>query len=115
MTHSMSTKPALQAFGSVPGGSAQCNCEVNKMDTLLQKNGLRGFQMKKSDAIVLISLYDLDSFAIRTLHAVLKKVGFNVNSIFFKRENLNNTMNPPTGDEIKTLTRVVKEFGSSPN
>ena len=66
--------------------------------------------MKQSNAIVLISLYDIDSFAIRTLHAVLKKAGFNVNSIFFKRENLNNTMNPPTGDEIKTLTRLVKEF-----
>jgi len=66
--------------------------------------------MKPSNAIVLISLYDIDSFAIRTLHAVLKRAGFNVNSIFFKRENLNNTMNPPTGDEIKTLTKLVKEF-----
>jgi len=24
----MSTKPALQGFGSVPGESASCNCEV---------------------------------------------------------------------------------------
>ena len=27
MTHSISIKPALQAFGSIPGGSVQCNCE----------------------------------------------------------------------------------------
>ena len=28
MTHSVLRKPALQGLGSVPGGSAECNCQV---------------------------------------------------------------------------------------
>jgi hypothetical protein len=31
MTHSMSIKPALQVFGSVPTGSGLCNCEDNHL------------------------------------------------------------------------------------
>jgi len=29
VTHPNPIKPAFQGVGSVPGGSAQCNCEVN--------------------------------------------------------------------------------------
>lgn len=65
--------------------------------------------MKKGN-VILIALYDLDSFSIRTLHAVLKEAGFNVNSIFFKRLNPNNTMEPSTSDEINALIKLIKEI-----
>lgn len=65
--------------------------------------------MEKSN-VILIAFYDLDSFPICTLHAVLKKAGFNVYSIFFKRTNPNNTMDLPTSNEINTLIKLIKEF-----
>lgn len=65
--------------------------------------------MKKGN-VILIALYDLDSFAVRTLHAVLKEAGFNVNSIFFKLLNPNNTMDPPSSNEINCLIKLIKEL-----
>jgi len=64
----------------------------------------------KKDAIVLIALYDPCSFAIRTLHAVLKKKGFNVHSVFFKQSNPNNTMDRPTNDEIEAFINLIVEL-----
>lgn len=64
----------------------------------------------KKGRVVLIALYDLNSFSIRTLHAVLEKAGFDVRSIFFKQLNPNNTMDIPSGDEIKALGRLIKEL-----
>ena len=65
--------------------------------------------MNRVNNIVLITFYDIDSFAINTLHAVLKKAGFNVYSIFFKSLNINSTISPPSDDEIFNLIRVIKE------
>ncbi|MFC1632332.1 B12-binding domain-containing radical SAM protein [Candidatus Omnitrophota bacterium] len=59
--------------------------------------------------IVLISFYELDSFSVRILHTILKKAGFAVTSIFFKRLNMNNTMNRPTTAEIDALIELIKE------
>src|SRR3989338_556530 len=66
------------------------------------------FNNKKGD-VILITLYDLDSFSVRTLHAVLKEAGFNVNSLFFKRLNSNNTMDHPSLSEINRLIKMIKE------
>lgn len=59
---------------------------------------------------VLIALYDLNSFPIRTLHAVLKEKGFDVYSIFFKTLNPNNTMDLPTKEEIVALVDLIKRL-----
>ena len=69
---------------------------------------MKNLQGKRN--VVLIALYDLDSFSVRTLHAVLKEAGFNVNSIFFKCLNSNNTMDHPTNDEINTLIKLIKKL-----
>ncbi len=66
--------------------------------------------MKNRNTILLIALYDVNSFPVRTLHIVLKEAGFNVSSIFFKRLNPNNTMDFPTGDEINALIKLIKEL-----
>ena len=34
MTHPIPIKPAFQGVGSVPGGSAQCNCKVNQASNI---------------------------------------------------------------------------------
>lgn len=60
--------------------------------------------------IILITFYDLDSFAVHTLHAVLKRSGFNPHSIFFKSLNINSTADPATDVEIATLASLVKEI-----
>jgi len=57
--------------------------------------------------IGLISLYDLNSFAIRTLHSVLEKEGFQISSLFFKCENPNNTMDKPTEKELDVLVNFI--------
>ena len=63
----------------------------------------------KKDNIVLISLYDLDSLSVRTLHAVLTEKGFEVHSIFFKCQDSDNTMDYPTENDIKALIKLVKD------
>jgi len=65
----------------------------------------------KNNNIILITFYDLDSFAVHTLHAVLKRAGFNVYSIFFKSLNINSTVNPPTDSEISCLIQLIKKLG----
>ena len=65
--------------------------------------------MKKCN-VILIALYDIDCYAVRTLHAVLRKAKLNVNSIFFKRLNLNNTMESPSSNEITCLIKLIKEL-----
>lgn len=65
--------------------------------------------MKKSN-IVLITFYDLDSFAVHTLHAVLKEADFNVHSIFLKNLNRNSTADPPTDNEIDALVELIKKI-----
>lgn len=57
--------------------------------------------------VVLIAFYDLESFAVRTLHAVLERAGVPVTSIFFKQLNPNNTMDAATEDEIEALLRQL--------
>lgn len=69
--------------------------------------------MIKKSNIILIAFYDLDSFAVRTLHAVLKEAGFNVHSIFLKNLNINSTINPPTEDEIAGLVKLIKKIEPS--
>ena len=59
----------------------------------------------------LIALYDLNSFSIRTLHSVLTKEKIYVDSLFFKCENPNNTMDKPSEKEIESLINFIKEKG----
>jgi radical SAM superfamily enzyme YgiQ (UPF0313 family) len=59
--------------------------------------------------VILIALYDLDSLSVRTLHAVLSNKGFDVHSIFFKRQESNNTMVRPTQNDMAALIKVIKE------
>ena len=66
---------------------------------------------RPSGSIVLITFYDMDSFAIHTLHSVLKKSGFNPHSVFFKRLNINSTAEPATEEEIATLVDLIKKVG----
>ncbi len=61
--------------------------------------------MKK---IGLLALYDLNSFSVRTLHSVLKKKGFDVESLFFKCENPNNTMTKPSEEEMNSLIMFIE-------
>ncbi len=60
-------------------------------------------------SIVLITFYDLDSFAVHTLHSVLTHSGFDAHSVFFKSLNINSTADPATDTEIETLVRLIKE------
>lgn len=62
----------------------------------------------KQGNVVLVALYDLDSFPVRTLHAILKEAGFNVHTIFFKHLNPNNTMDFAKDEEIGCLVDMIK-------
>jgi radical SAM superfamily enzyme YgiQ (UPF0313 family) len=62
----------------------------------------------KTENIVLISLYDPESLAIRTLHAVLAAKGFKVYSIAFKRQNKDDRMDDPDPGEISILIEKIK-------
>jgi anaerobic magnesium-protoporphyrin IX monomethyl ester cyclase len=66
--------------------------------------------MKKKKSVVLITFYDLDSFAVHTLHAVLKKSGHDVHSIFFKTLNINSTANAPTEADISRLIQLISKL-----
>lgn len=59
--------------------------------------------------VVLLALYDLDSLSVRTLHAVLAEKGFDVHSIFFKRQNSDNTMSRPSREDILALVESIKK------
>jgi|WetSurMetagenome_2_1015567.scaffolds.fasta_scaffold05784_2 anaerobic magnesium-protoporphyrin IX monomethyl ester cyclase len=60
--------------------------------------------------VVLIAMYDIDSFAVRTLHAVLARQGFPVHSIFFKQLNENNTMDRETESEVQSLIGLLRRL-----
>ena len=60
--------------------------------------------------VVLIAMYDIDSFAVRTLHAVLARQGFPVHSIFFKQLNVNNTMDRETESEVQSLIGLLRRL-----
>jgi radical SAM superfamily enzyme YgiQ (UPF0313 family) len=62
----------------------------------------------KNENIVLISLYDPQSFAIRILHAVLAARGFKVYSIAFKDQNKDDSMDYPDPKEISILIDKIK-------
>ncbi len=66
--------------------------------------------MKDRCEVVLVAFYDVDSFPVRTLHAVLDEAGFDVRSIFFKQLNPNNTMDPPAAEEIEHTVNVIAEL-----
>lgn len=70
---------------------------------------------QKSDrfTIVLISLYNIESYSIRTLHIILKNAGFNVTSLFFKRREKNNTYNKYSSLEIDHLISQIKRLNPS--
>ena len=59
--------------------------------------------------VILVAFYDIDSFPVCTLHAVLKKGGFDVVSFFFKKLNANNTMTFPTKTEIDFFVSEIKK------
>jgi len=64
----------------------------------------------KTENIVLISLYDPESLAIRTLYAVLAARGFKVYSIAFKRQNNDDSMDYPDPGEISILIDKIKSL-----
>jgi len=61
--------------------------------------------MKKT---ALISLYDMNNFGLRTLFSVLDKAGAEVDLLFFKKGNLNSTMDKPLEKEIDFLINYIK-------
>ncbi len=60
--------------------------------------------------IVLVSLYNTESYSVRTLHAVLEKAGFNVTSLFFKERGPNNTYDRCSPGEIEFLVEQIIRF-----
>lgn len=63
--------------------------------------------------IVLISFYNLDAIGIRTLHAILKKNGFDVHSIFFRslQDNLGLRENTKINNQnIELLTDLIAQI-----
>jgi anaerobic magnesium-protoporphyrin IX monomethyl ester cyclase len=60
--------------------------------------------------VVLIALYDIDSFAVRTLHAVLARSGFSAHSIFFKHQAPNNAMDRETKREVQLLIDLLRRL-----
>ena len=64
--------------------------------------------MKKT---ALISLCDMNNFGLRTLFSVLNKQGVEVDLLFFKKGNLNSTINKPTKKEIDFLVGFIKNKG----
>lgn len=79
---------------------------MKQVQKYIKKTGI-----KKDLKIGLIALYDLNSFAIRILHSVLSTNNFKVESLFFKCENPNNTMDKPTEVELQSLVDFIKEKG----
>lgn len=63
-----------------------------------------------SNTIVLLTFYDLDSFAAHTLHAVLKNNNIDVQTIFFKSLNINGTADVPTRQELDILIKLIKDL-----
>lgn len=61
-------------------------------------------------SIVLVSLYNTESYSVRTLHAVLEKAGFNVTSLFFKERGPNNTYSRCLPGEIEFLVKRIMSF-----
>ena len=59
--------------------------------------------------VALISLYDINSFGIRTLHSVLRKNNIEVDSFFFKSENPNNTMDRPSEKELNYFINYLNK------
>ncbi len=59
--------------------------------------------------VALISLYNTESNAIRTLHAVLEQAGFQVHTFFFRRRNPHNTFDRYSPDEVKHLVKHVRQ------
>ena len=60
--------------------------------------------------IVLVSLYNTESYSVRTLHAALAKAGFNVTTLFFKERGPNNTYNKCSPREIEFLAEQIIHF-----
>ena len=63
--------------------------------------------------IVLLSLYNIESHSLRTLHVILKNAGFNVTSFFFKRREPDNTFNKHSPAEIDHLINQIKMLNPS--
>ncbi|MEM4267570.1 MAG: radical SAM protein [Candidatus Woesearchaeota archaeon] len=58
--------------------------------------------------VILISLYDVDSMAIRLLHSVLKKNGNEVTSLFFKEHMINN-ISLPSKNEYELAIKIIND------
>lgn len=69
-------------------------------------------RQKKRDGfnIVLVSLYNTESYSVRTLHAVLEKAGFNVTTLFFKERGSHNTYDKYSPGEIEFLVQRIIHF-----
>lgn len=63
--------------------------------------------------IVLVSLYNIESYSVRTLHATLKRAGFSVTSVFFKRRETDNTYKQYSSSDIDYLISQIKELHPS--
>jgi len=62
-----------------------------------------------TNSIVLIALYEFDSFSIRILHAVLKKKGFDVHSVFLHNRDMDVTMGHTTKHEIELVMKIIRQ------
>jgi radical SAM superfamily enzyme YgiQ (UPF0313 family) len=60
--------------------------------------------------IVLLALYHQESFAVRTLHAVLEHAGFGVASFFFKERSAANTFEMYSADPLLVGINVMSTF-----
>ncbi|MEN6627787.1 MAG: radical SAM protein [Candidatus Sumerlaeia bacterium] len=64
----------------------------------------------KSQPVILIGFYQIQSMAIRTLDAVLRRADIPVHSIFFKEMGPNCILEPPEAADIEALVKLVKEL-----
>ena len=66
-------------------------------------------EQHEGPAFVFISLYSYESLGTRYLHSILKKGGFSVHTIFFKRM-IRNDMENPSKREVELLIDKLKEL-----
>ena len=65
--------------------------------------------MSKS-GVVLIALHDSSSFSIGLFHEILKNSGLDIDTIYLKSVNKNNTLSPPTDIEMGHLIGLIKKL-----
>jgi anaerobic magnesium-protoporphyrin IX monomethyl ester cyclase len=67
-------------------------------------------QKVNKSGVALIALHDFGSFSIGIFHEILKNSGMDVNTIYFKSVNKNNTLTPPSDTEMNELMGLIKKL-----